>query len=337
MRLIKLFLLVLTAHFITSNLNAQNQLTKAVKTEVVNNLAKSLIDNYIFADKARNMKNLIQKNLATGLYDNIKNPYEFSEKLTKDLRSVCNDLHLSVRFNPGQEKSLSDASDKSAYKQTQAIEEAKKQNFGFKKVEILNDNIGYVYFDSFYDLNEMAKITVDRVFTYLKRSDALIIDLRNNGGGSPDMVKYICSFFFNKPTHINDLYERRTNKTQSYWTVPVKDSEYFSNIPVYVLISRNTFSAAEEFAYDLQVLHRAQLIGETTGGGAHPVSLQLITHGFIGFIPYARAVNPVTKTNWEAVGVKPDVKVASNNAIDTARIMALEKLKNKSRMLRFNE
>ena len=327
MRLIKLFIIVLAAHFVTSNLNAQNQLTKVVKTEVVNNLAKSLLDNYIFADKARNMKNLIQKNLAVGLYDNIKNPNEFAEKLTKDLRSVYNDLHLSVRFNPKQEKSLSDASNKSAYKQTQAIEEAKKQNFGFKKVEILNGNIGYVYFDSFYDLNETAKTTVERVFTFLKSSDALIIDVRNNGGGSPDMVKYICSYLFNKPTHINDLYERRTNKTQSYWTEPVKGSEFFSNIPVYVLISRNTFSAAEEFAYDLQVLHRAQLIGETTGGGAHPVSPQLITNGFIGFIPYARAVNPITKTNWEAIGVKPDVKVASNNAIDTARIMALEKLK----------
>jgi hypothetical protein len=85
-----------------------------------------------------------------------------------------------------------------------------------------------------------------------------------------------------------------------------------------VLISNRTFSAAEEFAYDLQVLHRALLIGETTGGGAHPVSPQLITNGFIGFIPYARAVNPVTKTNWEAVGVKPDVKVDPNIALDAA-------------------
>jgi hypothetical protein len=98
----------------------------------------------------------------------------------------------------------------------------------------------------------------------------------------------------------------------------VKGSEFFSRIPVYVLISNRTFSAAEEFAYDLQVLHRAQLIGETTGGGAHPVSPQLLTNGFIGFIPYARAVNPVTKTNWEGAGVMPDVKVAPDNALDEA-------------------
>jgi hypothetical protein len=318
MHLIKLFIIALAAHLVTSNLDAQKQLTKSVKAEVVNNLARSLLDNYIFADKAQNMKKLIRKNLAAGLYDNITYPEEFAYYLTKDLRSVYKDLHLSVSFNKRLEKKLSDTANKSSTEQTKAIEEAKSQNFGFKKAEIINGNIGYIYFDGFYDLNEDSRTKVENVFTSLRSSEALIIDLRDNGGGSPDMVKYICSFLFSKPTHINDLYERRTNKTQSYWTEPVKGSEFFSRIPVYVLISNRTFSAAEEFAYDLQVLHRAQLIGETTGGGAHPVSPQLLTNGFIGFIPYARAVNPVTKTNWEGAGVMPDVKVAPDNALDEA-------------------
>lgn len=318
MGLIKLFIIALAALLVTANPDAQIQLTKSVKAEVVNNLEKSLLENYISADNAQNMKNLIKRNLAKGLYDNITYPEEFAYNLTKDLRSVYNDLHLSVSFNPRLEKNLLETSTNRTSKQTKAIEEARRQNFGFKKAEIINGNIGYMYFDGFYDLNENSKSKVESVFTSLKGSEALIIDLRNNGGGSPDMVKYICSFLFNKPTHINDLYERRTNKTQSYWTEPVKGSRFFSNIPIYVLISNRTFSAAEEFAYDLQVLHRALLIGETTGGGAHPVSPQLITNGFIGFIPYARAVNPVTKTNWEAVGVKPDVKVDPNIALDAA-------------------
>lgn len=318
MRLIKLFIIALAAHLVTSNLNAQKPLTKSVKAEVVNKLARSLTDNYIFADKAQNMKNLIRKNLAAGLYDNIIYPEEFAYNLTKDLRSVYKDLHLSISFNPRLEKRLSDTSGKSRTEHTKAIEDAKSQNFGFKKAEIINGNIGYIQFDGFYDLNEGSRTKVESVFTSLRSSEALIFDLRENGGGSPDMVAYICSFLFNKPTHINDLYVRRTNKTQSYWTEPVKGSEVFSSLPVYVLISNRTFSAAEEFAYDLQVLHRALLIGETTGGGAHPVSPQLITNGFIGNIPYARAVNPVTKTNWEAVGVLPDIKVAANDALDAA-------------------
>ena len=318
MRLIKLFIIAIAVHLATPILDAQKQLTKSVKAEVVNNLARSLLDNYIFADKAQNMKNLIRKNLAAGLYDNITYPEEFAYNLTKDLHSVYKDLHLSVRFNPRLEKRLSDTSDKSNTEQTKAIEEAKSQNFGFKKAEMINGNFGYIDFDRFYDLNENSRAKVESVFTSLSSSEALIFDLRNNGGGSPDMVKYICSFLFNKPTHINDLYERRTNKTQSYWTEPLKGSEFFSGIPVYVLISERTFSGAEEFAYDLQVLHRALLIGETTGGGAHPVSPQLITNGFIGFIPFARAVNPVTKTNWEGIGVMPDIKIAADSALDAA-------------------
>ena len=317
----RLFIIVLAAFFAISELKAQSQLTKLAKTEVVNILAGTLLENYIFADKALNMQNLIRKKLVAGLYDNITNPDEFAEILTMDLRSVYNDLHLSVSFNPGLEKRLSQNSDKSTDSQTWAIEEAKFQNFGFKKVEIAESNIGYIHLDRFYDLSESAKTTVESVFKSLRNCNALIIDLRNNGGGSPDMVKYICSFLFDKPTHLNDLYERRSDKTLSYWTEPMKSSDFFSGMPVYVLINRNTFSAAEEFAYDLQVLHRALLIGETTGGGAHPVSPHLISNGFIGNIPYARAINPVTRTNWEGVGVKPDVKVASKDAIDSALAM----------------
>jgi retinol-binding protein 3 len=315
----KIFTIALAANFIALNLSAQNQLTRSVKTEVVNNLARSLLDNYVFADTAISMKNLIQKNLADGLYNNIENPNEFAQKLNKDLRSIYNDAHLSVTFNPQQEKSLSDTSSNNATEnQIQNLQEAKMQNFGFKKVEIISGNIGYVYFDRFYSLTENAKATVESVFTFLKNTDALIIDVRNNGGGNPDMVKYICNFLFDKSTHINDLYERRTNKTQAYWTEPVKGSEIFSKIPVYVLTNRRTFSGAEEFAYDLQSQHRAKIIGETTGGGAHLVSPHLIGNGFIGLIPFARAINPVTKNNWEAVGVQPDINIVSDNATDAA-------------------
>lgn len=312
----KIFIIALVAYFGTINLEAQIQLSESAKTEVVNNLGKSLLDNYIFADKAQNMKRLIQKNLALGLYDNIRNPYEFADILTRDLLTVYKDLHLSVRYNPKLEKRLSHPSYTSNENQT--IEEAKNQNFGFKKVEILEGNIGYIYFDEFYNLNVLAKQSVERDFAIVKGCDALIFDLRNNGGGNPDMVKFICSFLFLKPTHINDLYERRSNKTQSFWTEPVKGFEGLSAVPVFILTSSYTFSAAEEFAYDLQALNRATLIGETTGGGAHPESPWLLSNGFIAFIPYAMAVNPVTKTNWETVGVKPDIEAAAKDALDEA-------------------
>ena len=317
MKKILLFLALALAY--GQRAESQIPLTKLVKKEVVDSLSKSLIKNYIFPDTARRMGNKIQENLAKGLYDTISNPRDFARKLTKDLRSVYNDLHLSMNFNPSAEKNLMDTSPKNtAENEAKDLEAARKKNYGFIKTELLKGNVGYVHFDQFYGLTDDAKKTVESAFIFLKYSDGLIIDLRDNRGGSPDMVKYICSFLFSKPTHINDLFEHRTGKTQQYWTEPVKGYEGLTGIPVYVLTNGRTFSAAEEFAYDLQSQRRGKVVGETTGGGAHPVSFQLTGHGFIALVPFARALNPVTRTNWEAVGVKPDLAVDPDNAIDAA-------------------
>jgi len=317
MKKILLFLALALAY--GQRAESQIPLTKLVKKEVVDSLSKSLIKNYIFPDTARRMGNKIQENLAKGLYDTISTPRDFARKLTKDLRSVYNDLHLSMNFNPNAEKNLMDTSPKNtAENEAKDLEAARKKNYGFIKTELLKGNVGYVHFDQFYGLTDDAKKTVESAFIFLKYSDGLIIDLRDNRGGSPDMVKYICSFLFSKPTHINDLFEHRTGKTQQYWTEPVKGYEGLTGIPVYVLTNGRTFSAAEEFAYDLKSQRRGKVVGETTGGGAHPVSFQLTGHGFIALVPFARALNPVTRTNWEAVGVKPDLAVDPDNAIDAA-------------------
>ncbi|MES2275998.1 MAG: S41 family peptidase [Bacteroidota bacterium] len=317
MKKILLFLALALAY--GQRAESQIPLTKLVKKEVVDSLSKSLIKNYIFPDTARRMGNKIRENLAKGLYDTISNPRDFARKLTKDLRSVYNDLHLSMNFNPNAEKNLMDTSPKNtAENDAKDLEAARSQNYGFIKTELLKGNVGYVQFNQFYPLTDDAKKTVESAFTFLKYSDGLIINLRDNRGGSPDMVKYICSFLFSKPTHINDLFEHRTGKTQQYWTEPVKGYEGLTGIPVYVLTNGRTFSAAEEFAYDLQSQRRGKVVGEATGGGAHPVSFQLTGHGFIALVPYARALNPITKTNWEAVGVKPDLAVDPDNAIDAA-------------------
>ncbi|HLX93812.1 MAG TPA: S41 family peptidase [Puia sp.] len=308
-----------------SNLGAQ-PLTRDAKISVINHLSQSLLDNYVFADTARLMKVALQKNLSAGLYDSITNPAAFAQKLTRDLRSVYKDLHLGVRFDPQQEKNLLDTSRvNEAADRARNLARQKAQNFGFNKVEILNGNIGYVRFDRFASPNEEARATVGNVFGFLKNTTALIFDVRDNGGGDPEMVRYICNYLFDKPTHINDLYERRKNSTQAFWTEQVKGSETFSKLPVYVLTSDHTFSGAEEFAYDIKCQQRGEIIGETTGGGAHPVQPQPITNGFVGFIPFARAINPITKTNWEAVGVKPDLAVASDKALDEAMLACYDK------------
>jgi C-terminal processing protease CtpA/Prc len=158
-------------------------------------------------------------------------------------------------------------------------------------------------------------------------TDALIIDLRDNGGGQPAMVAYISSYLFDQRTHLNDIWDRRTDRTQEFWTRNVPGKKYGGTKPVFVLTARRTFSGAEEFSYNLKSLKRATIIGETTGGGAHPVSPHRINSHFTIGVPFARAINPITKTNWEGAGVAPDIKVPASDALETARRMISEKSK----------
>lgn len=143
---------------------------------------------------------------------------------------------------------------------------------------------------------------------------------RDNGGGSPGMVAFVSSYLFDKRTHLNDLWTRRTKETKQFWTRDTVPGRRFGGTkPVYVLTSAHTFSGAEEFTYNLKNLKRATIIGEVTGGGAHPVAGHRIDEHFMIGVPFTRAINPITHTNWEGVGVKPDIAVPANEALETAR------------------
>jgi C-terminal processing protease CtpA/Prc len=163
---------------------------------------------------------------------------------------------------------------------------------------------------------------------YLCGADALIIDLRNNSGGTAAMVQLIISYFFSdKPVHLNSFYWRRTDTVTETWTLPELPGKLRPDIDLYILTSSQTFSGGEEFAYDLKNLKRATLIGETTGGGANIGAVMNSTRRFKVFIPFGRAINPITQTNWEGVGVEPHIKTTSEAAFDTARSIAFKKLK----------
>lgn len=304
-----------------------------VKEQTVKKISKLLDENYIFPDMAKKMGDLIKQNLAAGNYNNVDDPIKFAETLTADLQSVSNDKHIRVRFSPEdakrlieQEKNGRDPGDEKHWN-----EMLKKENYGFKKVERLPGNIGYVDFRNFAS-PDYSKETVASVMQFLENTDAIIFDLRLNGGGDPAGVQLICSYLFTEtPVHLNDLYYRPTDETNEYWTLKKIDGKRIPNVPVYVLTSRFTFSGAEEFAYNLKNLKRATIVGETTGGGAHPGEVMSINEGFAIFVPNGRAINPITKTNWEVVGVAPDVNVKSELALEQAQILALQKLTQKSK------
>jgi hypothetical protein len=203
---------------------------------------------------------------------------------------------------------------------------AREHNHGFERVELLEGNVGYVKLRGFLPAAD-AGDTVAAAMGFVANADALIFDLRENGGGDPEMVQLICSYLFDSPVHLNDLYFRPANETRQFWTLPVVQGKRFVDKPVYVLTSGRTFSAAEEFTYNLKTQKRATIVGETTGGGANPGGDQRIGEHFTVFVPAGRAINPITKTNWEGTGVEPDLKVAKEIALEAARVDAIGKLR----------
>jgi C-terminal processing protease CtpA/Prc len=209
-----------------------------------------------------------------------------------------------------------------------AQEEAR--NFGVERVERLPGNIGYLELRGFANA-EWAGEAVASAMSLLAHTEALIVDLRRNGGGDPATVALVTSYLLDERTHLNDLYFRPENQTTQYWSLDwVPGKRFGGKKPVYVLTSARTFSGAEEFSYNLKNLKRATLIGETTGGGAHPGELRKVGTHFRMFVATGRAINPISKTNWEGTGVEPDIKVRADDALRTAQLRALPAIRDKA-------
>lgn len=299
-------------------------INKKQQEKVIAALVQQMNEVYIFPDVAQKAGKQLTALQKKGKYATITDSREFAKALTDDLRQIVKDKHLGVRFRPPIFTDV--PKDEAAKKQEEAfMRHMRRMNLGFPKTDMLEGNIGYLKIDGFGPVDKVGE-TCTGAMMFLANTDALIIDLRDNHGGEPEMVQYLASYFFgDTPVHLNDLYYRKGNITTEYWTIPVKGQKYL-NKPVYVLTSNRTFSGGEELAYDLQTQKRATLIGETTGGGANPGGEVALPEGFTAFIPDGRAINPITKTNWEGTGVKPDIAVAADTALKEAHVLALKEL-----------
>jgi C-terminal processing protease CtpA/Prc len=327
-----LIMIALTAFALPLSASAQEERTPPDSTidantrkQVIDTILKRLNDSYVFPEVAKAMETSLRDRVAKGEYDQISSSRAFSETLTKDLQAVSKDKHLRVRYSHEVLPERQPRAEPTAEQREQERRDMSWMNYGFEKVERLRGNTGYISFRGFFG-PELGADAVASAMNFVAGTDALIIDLRTNGGGDPEMVALICSYLFGpEPVHLNDLYWREGNRTEQFWTRKEVAGKRYLNKDVYVLTSKYTFSGAEEFAYNLKNLKRATIIGETTGGGAHPGGGFRINEHFSMFVPTGRAISPITKSNWEGTGVKPDIEVPADQALTLARLLALKK------------
>jgi retinol-binding protein 3 len=265
------------------------------------------------------MEEHVRRQLRSGAYDRLGTLETFTQKLTEDLRSVSHDRHLAVLWAPGPPEPETEEPT------AEELATMRRDNYGFRRVERLAGNVGYLKLDSF-ERADLGGDTAVAAMGFLAGSDALIVDLRDNGGGDPTMVQLITSYLVSsEPIHFSSFYIRKGDKTQQFWTHAWVPGTRLPAVPLFILTSARTFSAAEDFAYSLKSLKRATIVGETTGGGAHPVeNYQVKGYPVLMRLPYGRSVNPITGTDWEGAGVEPDIAAAAPDALAVAHTRALD-------------
>src|SRR5688572_4119152 len=302
--------------------------TAEERQAVVEQIAELLKERYVFEEKGREAGDHIRKLLAEGGFDAALDPRDFARELTEQLQSITHDKHMRVNAlrpgatlaGPGPGGPPNDP----AERLLNAPPSQGEGNYGFEKLESLPGNIGYLKLNGFAS-GPAARATATAAMNFLAGCDALIIDLRENGGGNPSMIQYISSYLFDQPTHLNSLYFREGDRTEEFWTrTDVPGERVGQDVPLFVLTSNYTFSGGEEFAYNIQTQKRGTLIGETTGGGANPGGRHPVGERFAIFVPNGRAINPITNTNWEGVGVKPEIELPAAEAYDKALGLAQE-------------
>jgi hypothetical protein len=288
---------------------------------IIDDVLHKLHDYYIFPEVAQQIEVAIRAKAESGAYDDITTTQALCERLTEDLQAASRDKHLRLFYSPTPQPTEPGPPTPEQIEEYRSF--AITRNFGFERVERLPGNIGYLDLRGFFPPafgGEAAVATMN----LLAHTSALIVDLRRNDGGEPEMIALLTTYLFDELTHLNSFYWREGDRTQQFWTLPYVPGRRYVGKPVYVLTSSQTFSGAEEFAYNLQNLKRATIIGEVTGGAAHPVDGYPITAHIHLMIPVGRAINPISQTNWEGIGVTPDIQAPEQQALDIAQRLALK-------------
>ncbi|WP_405057870.1 S41 family peptidase [Kribbella sp. NBC_01505] len=288
-------------------------------TAVVDRTAALVRTHYVFPEVGA----AVADRLLEAQYDDLTDPLALAERVTADLQVGNDDKHLRLLHHVDElVQSESDPVAEEAFWRRRA----ELTTAGMARAERLAGNVGVLEIRPMLFEPRHAGAAFAGAMAMLHMTDALLIDLRGCRGGSPDMVALVCSYLFSdEPVHLNDLVTPSAGTVRQFWTTPqLVGPRFGADKPIWVLTSSITFSAGEELSYDLQQLGRAVVVGERTRGGAHPREGFTVHPHLEVTVPVAKAVNPVSGTNWEGTGVTPDVDVPADRAFAAAYGPALE-------------
>lgn len=307
------------------NQQDQERLTPSKQGKIVQLITSKLTQEYVFPEKAKEIALKLNQLQSSGHFNKFISSSEFSSELTKQLQTLSQDKHIQVEFNP-EPLPLKQTEEMIKSREAEELAMWRAHNFGFEKIERLPFNIGYLQLTAFGPTKEVGPLLASAM-NLLANTDSLIIDLRGNFGGEEQTVSLLASYFLEKRTHLLNMFKRKNNVIDQHWSHEyVEGVRYNSAKNVYLLIDKDTFSAAEDFSYTMKHLTSATLIGEQTGGAANSGDFVQLTPYFSMFLPSGRGVNPVTQTNWEGTGVTPDIHVTSEQALNIAQKVILEKI-----------
>ncbi len=297
------------------------------RKQAVGDLAKLLRERYAIAATAETAAAAIEQRLTAGRYDAYADARSFADALTRDLQEVTGDKHLRVGEEPpaAEPAATPSAAERDA-EQAAWRAGVRRSNNGFLRAEILPGNVGYLDYRRFQP-PDLTGDTLVATMAFFANADALIIDLRNCRGGSAYTTPYVAAYFFDRSTQLFTMEFRGDNFTERFWTHPWVPGKRLATIPLYIVTSAYTFSGAEAMAYRFKALKRATIVGERTGGGANAGGVRDVAPFFRVYLPMGRPIEPATGTNWEGVGVEPDVAAPAREAVAVAHLEAFEGLR----------
>lgn len=313
--------------------SAAPQTTSASATQVdpkavVADVQRILDANYVLPELRPKLHDALAKGLASGRY-NVTDTGVLADRINEDLTVVAHDGHLGMHFDPKQAADLAarpaGAGADDAPPTAQEIRFADRLNHGITQMKVLPGNIRYMELVGFFWGGEKTKEAYDNAARFLKGGDAMIIDLRQNGGGSPDAVQYLISHFLQPNTPIVTFY-MRGEKGDTWKSLASLPAGRLTGKPLYVLTSGHSASAAEEFVGHVAGFRVGELVGETTAGAGYRNEFFPVAGGYVISVSVGRAVLVSTGKDWEKVGIAPTVKVEQDKALEMAQVRALQKL-----------